>query len=870
MRKFYFKNLKLSKHIILYFLISVVLSSCSTKTKNFEYVTKSPDGKISMSFGIENGFLYYQVFSDNEMLIDKSILGFEFKNAEEIKENFQIISSETKEFKEIWHPVVGENSEILNHYNESVFVLKESVSPKRELIFSLRVYNDGIAFRYTILGNGENLEILNENTMFRFAKNDSAWWIPSNAFAYEALHKKSLLSEINEAATPITIEKENGKLLCIHEAALYNYSEMFLQNAGQNSPDFFVGLWPEPDSVCARIKTPFSTPWRCVIIANSPAELFESNLILNLNEACKIEDVSWIKPLKFVGIWWALHLGEQTWEGGEKHGATTENTKRYIDFAKKYKIGGVLAEGWNCGWDTWAKPNVIPKQNFCVPESDFDLNEVVNYAKSNNVEFISHHETGGNIPDYEKQLDSALSLCNKLGIRYLKTGYAGEIIPKDYPPYGQFMVNHFQKVVELAAKYKICLNVHESIKPTGIERTWPNLLTQEVVRGNEWNAGYNATPPCHATILPFTRLVAGPMDYTPGIFKINHNPNENKRLYSTRTYQMAMYVVFYSPMMMVSDKIENYENQKEFKFIEDVPCSWDKSKLIDAKLGEFVAVARKKDENWFTGIITNQDTRLVKIPLNFLENDKFYLAEIYCDDFDTDWEKNPDKVEIASYFVTNKDTVFAAVSKAGGHCMVLREIGAKDVLAGGIEKYNVSSVEKMKVFEKQNTYGRVVANNLAMQGKITLSQEFSKKYSASGKNALIDGLSGSYNMCENWQGFEGIEDLEIILDLGKIQKFKSIKISFLNSPKSWIFSPKSVEFLISENGKNYISKNIVEIIETSEKEAHITNIQEVETENLEMEARYVKIKIITQKTCPDWHIGKGKKAWLFCDEVLVY
>ena len=864
-------NIKLNKakkNNFIIFCFLLVFLSCNSKTKNFEYSTKSPDGKISMIFGLENGFPYYQVFSDEELLIDKSSLGFEFKNAPEFKGNFQLISNETKEFKEIWKPVVGTSSEILNHYNESVFLLKEREGQKRELIFTLRVYNDGFAFRYTIPGNGEELEIINENTMFRFAQNDSAWWIPSDEFAYESLYKKSILSEIIEAATPLTIEKENGKLLCIHEAALYDYSEMFLENAGQNTPDFFVGLWPEPDSVAAKIKTPFSTPWRSVIIANSPAELYESNLIQNLNEVCKIKDVSWIKPIKFVGIWWALHLGEQTWELGEKHGATTQNTKLYIDFAKKHKIDAVISEGWNVGWETWAKENVLAKQDFCTPYPDFDLEEVVKYAKSNNIEFISHHETGGNIADYEKQLDSALSLCNKLDIHYLKTGYAGEIIPKGYPAHGQFMVNHYQKVVELAAKYKICLNVHESIKPTGIDRTWPNLLTQEAVRGNEWNATYRATPPYHATILPFTRLIAGPFDYTPGIFKINHSPNENKRLYCTRTYQMAMYVVFYSPMMMLADKIENYENQTGLKFIEDIPCSWDKTKLIDAKLGEYIAVARKKNKNWFTGIITNQDSRFLQIPLNFLEDEKFYLAEIYCDDFDTDWEKNPDKLELGYYLVTSKDTVLAALSKAGGHCMILREIEEMNNSLLSIEKYNAKSKDKIKIFEKQNTYAQVVTKNLAMQGELSLSQAFSEKYPASGKNALIDGLIGSYNLNENWQGFEG-EDLEIILDLRKINKIKSIKISFLNSPKSWIFSPKSVEFLISLDGKNYISQNIVRLKNPDEKEADITDIQEVEIENLDLELRYLKIKIEAQKFCPNWHIGKGKKAWLFCDEIIV-
>ncbi len=856
------------RNLFLLFSFIFIIISCKNKLKDFEYITKSPDGKISLIFGIEKGYPYYQVFKENTLLVDKSILGFTFKNAKELKSNFEILNYETKEFNETWRPIAGTDSIISNHYFETIFTLKETTELKRELQITLRAYNDGIAFRYTILGKGDKLEILNENTMFRFAQNDSAWWIPSDEFAYESIYKKLPLSEIVEASTPITIEKGDGKLLCLHEAALYDYSEMYLENAGQNSADFFVSLWAEPDSVCARITIPFSTPWRCIIIADSPAELFESHLIQNLNESCKIEDTSWIKPIKFVGIWWALHLGEQTWSLGDKHGATTKRTKEYIDFAHKHNIQGVIAEGWNQGWETWAKENVQAKQSFTSPYSDFDLDEIVNYAKSKNIEFISHHETGGNIPDYEMQLDAAFNLCNKLGIHYVKTGYAGEIIPRSYPHHGQFMVNHFQKVVELAAKYKICLNVHESIKPTGIDRTWPNLLTQEAVRGNEWNATYNATPPIHATILPFTRQIAGTFDYTPGIFKILHSPETNKRLYCTKANQMAMYIVFYSPMMMVSDKIENYENNPEFKFIEELPCSWDKTKLIEAKLGEFVAVARKKDGNWFTGILSNQNSRLIKIPLNFLDDNKNYVAEIFCDDISTDWEINPEKVEIKKYNITNKDTIYASLAKAGGHCMIIKEINKIDEKLPKITENNLSALKKITVFEKQNTYGEISLKNLVKIEKIELSTNYSDKYSASGKKALINGKKGSYNINENWQGFEA-KDLELNLELSKTSEINNIKISFLCSPKSWIFPPKKVEFLISENGKDYSSIANIPLREISKKEAEITSIEEVEAENIQTKTKFIKIKITAQKLCPDWHSAKGEKAWLFCDEIIV-
>jgi alpha-glucosidase len=703
--------------------------------------------------------------------------------------------------------------------------------------------------------------------MFRFAQNDSAWWIPSDEFAYESLYRKNSLSEINEAATPLTVETADGKYLCLHEAALYNYSEMYLQNAGTGTPDFFAGLWPDPDSICARVTAPFSTPWRCVIIANDAPSLMESHLVQNLNEPCKIEDVSWIKPLKFVGIWWGLHLGKQTWYAGENHGATTVRTKEYADFAAKHNIGGVLAEGWNLGWETWAS-GVEAKQDFCTAYPDFNLEEVVEYCKSNNVEFVAHHETGGNIPEYEKQLEKALKLCNKLGIHYLKTGYAGPIIPEGYHHHGQFMVNHFQKVVEMAAKYQICLDVHESIKPTGIDRTWPNLMSQEAARGNEWNATYKATPPYHATILPFTRFVAGPYDYTPGIFNINHSPESNKRLYCTRSYQMALFVVFFSPMMMVSDMIENYKNQPEFKFLEQVPCTWDKTDVLSAVPGDFVCVARKSGEVWFVGTVSDENCRMVKIPLSFLDKGKDYVAEIYCDDISTNWETNPNKVEIASYKVISTDTIYAAVAKAGGNTVILRPAKPEDKNLVGISANNKQAKEKMIVFEKQKTYGVASGDHLAVGKNVKLSVPYSQKYPASGANALTDGKRGNHNLNENWQGFEGT-DVEITIDLGEIKKIKSVKTSFLDSPNDWIFYPQKLEFLFSEDGNSYKSQSQIPVQPTLEKDSKITSIQELGPDNLSISTRYIKIKISATKTCPDWHYGKGKKAWLFCDEVVV-
>lgn len=847
-------------------VLILVFISCGRKDSSQK--TMSPDEKISIVVGTEKGCPYYEVFYNEKPVIDKSMIGFEFKNTIALNDSLKIVKTETRSFDETWKPVYGTDEFVRNRFNETVFTFEEYTDPGRSFKFMVRAYNDGVAFRYVLPENfGDSLLITEENTMFRFAGNDTAWWIPSDEFAYESLYRNNLLSEIKDAATPLTISCKNGLFLSVHEAALLDYSEMYLENAGQNSPDFFVSLWPEPDSVCARVKTPFQTPWRVVLISETAGGLIESHLVQNLNEPCAIDDVSWIKPLKFTGVWWGMHLGKYTWYEGEKHGATTERTKEYAGFASKHKMSGVLAEGWNKGWETWAS-GVKPVQDFCTAYSDFDLDEVLKYCRENNVEFICHHETGGNIPEYERQLDSALALCKAKGIHYLKTGYAGPIIPEGYPHHGQYMVRHFQKVVETAAKYQVCLDVHESIKPTGIERTWPNLMTQEAARGNEWNATYKATPPYHATILPFTRFIAGPYDYTPGIFKIIHSPESNKRLYCTRTYQMAMYVVFYSPMMMVSDMIENYENCPEFGFIEDVPCTWDQTKVVDARLGDFVSIARRSGDKWYIGSIADENCHLVKIPLSFLNPEKTYVADIYCDAVGTDWETNPEEVEICSHMVSSGDTIYAALSKAGGHTVIIRPVDAVDILLPDLELYNRESCDKMKVFEKQKTYGENSENHLAKGKPVSFVNIYSSKYPASGKNALTDGIKGTYNINENWQGFEGT-DMEAVIDLGRDCKIKSVKAGFLDSPNDWIFYPEKVIVYISEDGKNYVKLSEIPIKQSSPENAKVTSVQEIASEFKETTARYVKVKAVNTGICPDWHYAKGKPAWLFCDEIVV-
>lgn len=852
---------------IVFLILLGFLLSCQREST--QEILLSPDGLIKMTIKVKNGQAFYEVSCDNKTVLKPSGFSFEFKNQRPFGEDIFISKVERSSFDESWKPVYGTDSIIRNQYNEIQITFSEHNELSRSIVFVARVFNNGIAFRYVFPSWEDSLLITNEKSLFKFDERDSAWWIPANEFAYESLYRHTKLSDVSEAATPLSIETIDCLYLCIHEAALIDYSEMYLQRTN-DSANFSSTLWPESDSVCVRAKAPFKSPWRCVMIGRKPGDLIESHMIQNLNDPCAIKDVSWIKPMKFIGIWWGMHLGKFTWFSGEKHGATTERAKQYIDFAAAHHIGGVLAEGWNLGWDTWAS-GTIPMQDFCKAYPDFDLQEVVAYAKSKNVEFISHHETGGNIPEYERQMEQAMQLCEQLGIRSLKTGYAGPIIPQGYHHHGQYMVRHFQRVVETAARYHITINAHESIKPTGIERTWPNLMTQEAARGNEWNATYKATPPYHACILPFTRFLAGPYDYTPGIFNIDHSPDKNKRLYCTRSYQMAMFVVFYSPLMMVSDMIENYENQAEFRFIEEVPCTWDETSVIDAKLGDYVCIARRKDDTWFIGSIGDENAHQINIKLDFLNKGIPYVVSIFGDDESTNWETNPNLVESGEYIVQSNDIISITLAKAGGNAMIIRPAqGFEKSNIGSIQSYNAAANEKMKIFSRQTTYGNNHVTHLALNKSVRLEFQYSPNYPASGNHALCDGERGSYNYSAGgWQGFEGV-DLHAIIDLQKVTSIRSISVSFLSSINDWIFFPTKIEFFVSENGQDY--KKIYELPGIQPKAIDAETLIEIKdfvASFKPINARYVQVKAQNIIQCPPWHSGKGGKAWLFCDEIVV-
>jgi len=667
----------ISTGMLLFFLIS-----CSQQHQVF-----SPDKKIQVKLSLEQGALHYSIFCDGKPVILPSALGFAFKNAAPMVSNFEIEDTRATSVDESWKPVWGQRSEIRNYYNQLEVRLKETSDLSREMTVVFRVFNDGVGFRYLLpeQPNLKEIEIMSEETYFHFSGDHHAWWIPDDYDNYEHLYRRTLLSEIpgkhnptpyphhvaadryNQITgvnTPLTLETTDGLYLSIHEADLIDYAEMTLTAVKDRPLTLKSELVPWPDGVKVNGSTPLRTPWRTIQIGRRPGALVESSLILNLNEPCKIEDTSWIKPLKYIGIWWGMHIGKYTWHDGPIHGATTENAKYYIDFAHEHGIPGLLIEGWNLGWDRWGQDGAF---NFTIPYDDFDLNEVVRYGREKGVAIIGHHESGGDIPTYEAQIDSAFALYQRLGITAVKTGYAGTIRPMGQHHHGQWMVHHYRMVVQKAADYHLTIDAHEPIKDTGESRTYPNMMTREGVRGMEYNAWSDGNPPEHTTILPFTRMVGGPLDYTPGIFDITFDRyRQENRVYTTVAKQLALYVVLYSPLQMAADLPENYLNQPAFKFIEDVPVNWDETRVLDAQIGDYVSIVRRCGDEWYLGSITDENARQFNIPLTFLAPNTTYTAEIYADAPAADWETNPLPVEMKQMTVTHEDTLPIQLAKGGG------------------------------------------------------------------------------------------------------------------------------------------------------------------------------------------------------------
>lgn len=688
--------------------ITLVRSTNQANRPNKIEKVKSPDGQLELLFSLDpSGIPYFKVLHKHKIVINNSRLGLKFKQTLGLTDNFSLVNSTTKIFDETWKPVLGENNSVRNNYQELTVLLEQKSFNRHRMKLIFRVYNDGIGFRYVVpqQNNLKEVIISDELTEFSFSDDHQALWIPNDYDTYELLYNHTPLSQIGKikidsghthssqssnypagANTPLTMQTKNGLFLSIHEASLLDYAGMTLIPQGQNTLTADLVPWPNGDKV--RTQLPFKTPWRSIQITDAPGKLIESNLIVNLNEANVIEDTSYIEPLKYIGIWWSMHLGITTWanEGG-KHGATTEEAMRHIDFAAQNNIQGVLVEGWNTGWESWYQDDNF---DFYTPYPDFELEKVAQYAQEKGVEIIGHHETGGQVVDYESNLEQAFALYQKLGIKAVKTGYAGQIRPNGYFHHGQFMVNHYAKVMKTAANYGIMLNVHEPIKPTGLRRTYPNLLTGEGVRGMEWNAWSRGNSPEHTVNLVFTRMLAGPMDYTPGIFDLDYGRYAHQytlwneldgqetfgRMQSTLARQLALFVVHYSPMMMASDMIENYQGHPAFEFFRTLNLNWEKSQVIDAVLGERVAMARKSknEDNWFIGAITDEKARKIPIKLDFLSPNQTYVATLYTDAPGTNYKKNPEKVVIEQMMVSNQSSLELRLAAGGGAALNIRAV----------------------------------------------------------------------------------------------------------------------------------------------------------------------------------------------------
>lgn len=666
--------------------------SCSKEQKSAE--VSSPNKNLQITFFLsEDGTPQYKVVRNSKTVIDASTLGFDLKNAPSLAKNFKIVKTETSATDETWKMPWGEQEEVRNQYNQLTIELQEKDSLARKMNVVFKVYDDGVGFRYEF-PEQEHLKevfITDENTQFQLTGDHTTWWIPGDWDIYEHLYTTTKVSEIdalskanhtdlaqtyipeNAVNTPVTMRTKDGLHLSFHEAALIDYSGMTLKVDTQNLSLQSELVGSERTDYKVKRTTPFTTPWRTIQITEKATELIDSKLIVNLNEPSKLDDVSWFTPMKYTGIWWEMHVGKSSWDvAAGKHGATTENAKAFIDFSAENNIKGVLVEGWNTGWEHWIgfedREGVF---DFVTPYDDYDLQEVVRYAKEKGVEIIMHHETSAAIGTYNKQMDKAYQLMKDLGIHSVKSGYVGKIIPKGEYHHGQWMVNHYNTAAIKAADYQVAVNAHEPIKATGLRRTYPNIISREGLRGQEFNAwsADGGNPPEHLPIVAFTRMLSGPIDYTPGIFNIKLAPyKENNQVNTTIAQQLALYVVIYSPIQMAADLIENYEGNPALQFIRDVGVDWKQTKVLNGEVGDFVTIAREERNtgNWFLGSITDENPRDLEVSLDFLEANTIYTATIYKDGKDAHWDDNPTAIEIETMDVTSETILQLKLAAGGG------------------------------------------------------------------------------------------------------------------------------------------------------------------------------------------------------------
>jgi hypothetical protein len=684
----------------------------------------SPDGKLAMKFFLlKDGAPAYTLNYKNKPVIKTSKLGLELKNDKRsLLDNFAVTDTKTKTVDENWNPVWGEVATIRNHYNEMAVVLNQQRT-NRQIIIRFRLFDDGLGFRYEFPSQ-KNLSyfiIKQERTQFAMAGDHTAFWLPGDYDTQEYDYTTSKLSEIRKrmpkAVTPnvsqttfsptavqasLMMKTADNLYINLHEAALINYPVM---NLNLDDKNLVFESWLTPDAAGDRghLQTPFTTPWRTVMVSDDARDIVASKIIYNLNEPSVIKDVSWIKPMKYVGVWWEMITGKSTWaytddfpsiqlgitdytkaKSNGKHGANTQNVKKYIDFAAKNGFDGVLVEGWNTGWEDWFGNSKDYVFDFVTPYPDFNIQEINSYAKSKGIKMIMHHETSGSVRNYERHLDSAYRFMKSFGYDAVKSGYVGNILPHGEHHYSQWIINHYQYAIEQAARYKIMVNAHEAVRPTGIARTYPNLIGNESARGTEYQAfgGNNAN---HVTILPFTRLLGGPMDYTPGIFEMDIskiNPDNKSHVNSTICNQLALYLTMYSPLQMAADLPENYERFPDaFQFIKDVAIDWSDSKYLEAEPGAFITVARKakRSGQWFAGSVGGLSSRNSTITFNFLDAGKTYVATIYADANNAHYKTNPQAYTIRKLIVTNQSVLKQFVAAGGGYAISFKEASSEQI-----------------------------------------------------------------------------------------------------------------------------------------------------------------------------------------------
>lgn len=678
----------------------------------------SPDGSVMLSFSLKSdGTPSYKVTYKNKPVINESTLGFTLKKAEPLTNNFKVVDTKKSTFKETWKPVWGEESEILNHYNELLVSLEQN-NTKRKMNIRFRVYNEGVGFRYEFPSQKEltYFVIEEELSQFAMAGDHTAWWIPGDYDTQEYDYMESKLSEIRglmkEAVTEnvsqfvfsptgvqtsLMMKTKDGLYINLHEAALVDYS---LMNLNLDDKTFVFQSWLTPDAKGDKgyLMAPCHSPWRTIMVSDDARKILASRLILNLNEPCAIADTSWIKPVKYVGVWWEMITGKSSWsytndlptidlntvdytktKPNGTHGATNENVRKYIDFAAKHGFDQVLVEGWNVGWEDWFGHKKDYVFDFVTPYPDFDLKALNEYAHSKGVKLMMHHETSGSTRNYERHMKAAYELMNKYGYNSVKSGYVGDILPVGEHHYSQSTINHYLYAIKEAAKHKIMVNAHEAVRPTGICRTYPNMIGNESARGTEYEA-FGGNKVFHTTILPFTRLQGGPMDYTPGIFETEMkyvNPNNNSQIRTTLARQLALYVTMYSPLQMAADLPENYEKYADaFQFIKDVPVDWQKSVYLEAEPGRYITIARKDkhSNDWYVGCTAHEGGHTSELLLNFLDKGKKYEATIYADAKDANWKTNPKAYTITKQKVNAKTKLKLTAAQGGGYAISIKEI----------------------------------------------------------------------------------------------------------------------------------------------------------------------------------------------------